>query len=270
MWRSLFVLMMSGVLVFGPLSQAARADAPTAVGQLVVPGQATLISPHERIGTRTPTYIWQAVATATRYEIWVSHGISVPINRVYSDVEAGCQGNPRCSVTPVEAMTMHLPAWWWVRAGNDAGWGPWSHNRYFLVQRAWTSKLTAPVGSVSTSTPTFTWTQDDPVRLYWSPMFTRTQWFQLWVTDHTGSRFTRWYHVNEVWRSAEYSVRPPIALPEGEAWFWVRGWDPLYADTGDDVGLTGWTLAGSFTVLPSVTVLSGAPVGEPVDRKSVV
>jgi hypothetical protein len=55
------------------------------------PGKATLVSPSANIATTTPTYTWNAVATATYYQLWVQDTSASPkIQQWYTSAAAGC------------------------------------------------------------------------------------------------------------------------------------------------------------------------------------
>ncbi len=100
-----------------------------------VPGKATLVSPSGNTGTRTPTYIWNAVPGATWYFLWVNDSAvnSGKIQKWYTAAETGCSsGTGNCSVTPSVALADGA-AQWWIQTWNDSGYGPWSESLSFTV-----------------------------------------------------------------------------------------------------------------------------------------
>jgi hypothetical protein len=104
------------------------------------PGAATLISPSGLIGTQTPIYTWNEVASkttdgdpesaATWYYLWVDGPNGNVIKRWYQALEicdAGiCALNPAISLEDGEYT-------WWVRTWNSAGYGLWSESMTFTV-----------------------------------------------------------------------------------------------------------------------------------------
>lgn len=96
------------------------------------PAQPTLVSPAGNVTDTTPTYTWNAVASATEYQLWVNRGSTTVINTVHTSGAAGC-GDGTCEITPATVLTAGGHTWW-VRAKNTAGLGPWSTAKTFTVQ----------------------------------------------------------------------------------------------------------------------------------------
>jgi hypothetical protein len=98
------------------------------------PGAATLISPSGTIITTTPTYTWNAVATATEYELRVDDSTGNRILQWYTASEAGCaSGVGICSVTPATALAAG-PGQWWIQTKNSAGTGALSDGMSFMIE----------------------------------------------------------------------------------------------------------------------------------------
>ena len=125
-----------------------------------VPAEPTLVSPSGS-GSSTPTYTWNAVSNADEYELWVLDSTTAPrIYGQYTTAQAGCaSGSGTCSVTPSTSVSGNVL--WWVRAKNSAGTGPWSSPLSFTASGGGTDLvspiLVSPSGSVSSTTPTYTW-----------------------------------------------------------------------------------------------------------------
>src|SRR5437016_5389302 len=109
----------------------------------------------------TPTYTWNAVASATQYLLWVDDSSGGRIRQWYTATQAGCAGGTgTCSLTPSVELTPGAGQWWIVTA-NASGNGPWSARMAFTVLGTpppGPATLLAPAGSIATTTPTYTWT----------------------------------------------------------------------------------------------------------------
>ena len=100
-----------------------------------VPGTPTLIGPAGKT-SKTPTFSWSAVPTATSYALWVDDASQDgKIQQVYSATGLGCAaGTGTCTVTP--GVTLATGAGkWWVKATNAVGDGAWSADGAFTVRK---------------------------------------------------------------------------------------------------------------------------------------
>ena len=133
----------------GPWSE--RADF-TVVGP---PGMATLISPEGQTFDTTPTYRWNAVASATAYYLLIDSDVTKPW---YTAEQAGCtEGTGICSLTPSEALEIG-PHNWRILTGNAHGRGPWSEKLLFRVDTVpGAATLSSPQGTTTETTPTYSW-----------------------------------------------------------------------------------------------------------------
>jgi hypothetical protein len=104
------------------------------------PGKAGLISPSGTVNTATPAYVWNAVASATWYQLWVNDSMnSGKIITWYTAAQAGCSvGTGTCSISPVTALASGT-AQWWIQTWNEGGYGPWSNGMVFNVAIAGSS-----------------------------------------------------------------------------------------------------------------------------------
>jgi len=94
------------------------------------PVAATLVSPSGTITDTTPTYIWNAVAGATWYQLVVNDSTGTKIQQWYSASACGCaSGTGTCSVTP--APFLIGGGTWKIQTYNSAGFGPWSSSLSF-------------------------------------------------------------------------------------------------------------------------------------------
>jgi hypothetical protein len=108
-------------------------DAMSFSVQSGAPGKATLVSPTGATATKTPTYTWNAVVTATWYRLWVNDNSGPKIDVWYTAAQAGCAaGTGNCAVTPGTQLASGA-AEWWIQTWNDYGYGPWSDGMSFTV-----------------------------------------------------------------------------------------------------------------------------------------
>jgi len=200
------------------------------------PAAATLISPSGRISTSSPTYSWNAVPTATWYQLWVNDASASPkIQQWYTAAQASCaSGAGTCSVTPTTALATGR-AQWWIQTWNDWGYGPWSDAMSFIVSGAppGAATLIAPAGAIVTRNPTYTW----------NAVATAT-WYQLWVNDASASpKIQQWYTAAQAacgTGAGTCSVTPSVMLATGAAQWWIQTWN--------DFGYGPWSNAMSFTI----------------------
>ncbi|MCX6676689.1 MAG: hypothetical protein NTU95_01925 [Methanothrix sp.] len=94
------------------------------------PGRSTPISPQGLISTATPAFTWTAVSAATKYNLQVENSSVIVVNEWY-DAEDVARGS-RCSAfLPIALPDDDAYYYWRIRAGNDAGNGPWSSLKEF-------------------------------------------------------------------------------------------------------------------------------------------
>jgi hypothetical protein len=214
------------------------------------PPAATLISPSGTIATTTPTYTWNAVASATQYSLYVTDSAtSGKIQTSYTAAQAGCPtGTGTCSVTPSTALATGNGQWW-IQTWNAAGYGPWSSGMTFTVNLAPPGKATliSPSGAGSAATPIYTWNA-----------VPGATWYEIWVNDSAQSRkMDIWYTAAGVGCPAGTGtcvVAPSIPLAAGSATWWIQCWGPS--------GYGTWSNGMAFTVSqPSTMATLVSPSG---------
>lgn len=138
---------------WGPWSEIQRFSVvPTA------PGTVAQLSPVGEAGSSGPAFVWNADDTADLYRVLIydnTIGSSVYLaNQAASDV---CESGV-CTLEGVATMSAGNNHFWRVRGKNQGGWGPWSAPLRFNVDEALIAPaLYAPVGSVHSDTPYFSW-----------------------------------------------------------------------------------------------------------------
>jgi len=220
------------------------------------PGKATLLSPSGSITTDTPSYIWNAVAGATWYYLWVNDGGSASnsangrakksavILEWYTASQTGCpNGTGTCSVTPSIALSQGAGQWW-VQTWNPNGYGPWSDGMPFTVTLCGPpgkATTVSPSGNVYTNTPTYAWNAAASATYY-----------QLWVNDSTTSagKIKQWYTATQAGcptGTGTCSVTPSTILAPGNGRLWVQTWNNCgfgpWSD-GMEFAVTQWAMFG--------------------------
>ena len=204
-------------------------------------GPFPFLTPRPETTDTTPTFAWNAVAAAVRYELWVdnrSTGQSQVIIKTDLASPFFTPGTP----LPLGNYT----AWWRpVLAENQLG--PWSAGRNFTVTGFLTPVLHSPPAETSDTTPTIAW-QADPQALR----------FELWV-DNVSTGQSKVIHRTDLTSSI---FTPASALPLGQYRVWVR------AFTASDQA-SAWSLAHNFRIAlvptptltaPAATILETQPL----------
>jgi len=199
------------------------------------PPAATLVAPSGTSGDTTPTYIWNAVGSATRYFVWVNGPSGTPvIQQWYTAEQAGCStGTGMCAVTPATTLTggSHI---WWIQTRNDAGDGPWSAGQSFTVTPGGVPgavTLIAPSGSDSNPPPLYRWYEDSCAT-----------WYYLWVNGPSGTPvIQQWYTAAQANCNGTWCwVTNATTLPAGTNTWWIQTWNRA--------GYGPWSTGMSFTV----------------------
>ena len=193
----------------GPWSQSVDF---TVVGP---PGAATLLAPQGTTIATTPTYRWNAVATATSYYLQVEEGFGDAIGTWYTAAQAGCPtGTGTCSVTPSTVLQVG-PHGWWIQTRNRYGRGPWSQRAVFTVAGPpGAATLLAPRGTTTDTTPTYSW----------DPVATATS-YHLRVGSGDGDVIGTWYTAAQVGCATgtrTCSVTPSAVLQAGPHGWWIQ------------------------------------------------
>ena len=183
------------------------------------PAAPKLLGPSGTVTSATPTFSWAAVANATSYSLWVDDA-SAPgkVQQVVSATQAGCAaGTGTCAVTPAVALGAGKGTFW-VKATTAGGDSPWSDGLAFTVPAAFLPTAptpVAPTGTVTATTPTFSWTAVPNATSYF-----------LWVDDASAAG-----KVQQVYTAAQLgcaagtgtcAVTPTVALATGTGTWWVK------------------------------------------------
>lgn len=91
-----------------------------------------LVSPNGGTTTSSPSYIWNDVANATHYYLWVNDFTGTAAIQITYLATTICNGGT-CSVNNAPPLAVGN-AMWWVQASNVSGNSPWSLGETFIVQ----------------------------------------------------------------------------------------------------------------------------------------
>jgi hypothetical protein len=209
------------------------------------PPAATLVAPSGTSCDPTPTYIWNAVSTATWYYLWVNGPSGNVVKQWYTAAQAHCaSGTGTCGVAPATTLASGSHTWW-VQTYNAAGYGPWSAGKSFTVTPG-----TVP-GAVTLISPTGTTTNPPPY--YWWYEDSCATWYYLWVNGPSGNVIKQWYTSAQAKCNGTWCwVTNATTLPAGTNTWWVQTWN--------SAGYGPWSSGKTFTVGASGSQAVGAVV----------
>ncbi|HXD16129.1 MAG TPA: YDG domain-containing protein, partial [Vicinamibacterales bacterium] len=173
-------------------------------------------APSGAIATRTPTYAFGLVSGASWYQLSVTDALGNTKDFWYTPTQA-CNASS-CAATPSWAVATGL-AKWRVRAWRVSGAGAWSAYVSFDAADALPGKVTlsAPSGSITTTTPTFTWAA-----------MPNASYYLLNVTDRDNITYERWYRPGDAGcplGTGTCTAAPGIVLKAGFASWKVLAWN---------------------------------------------
>lgn len=170
-----------------------------------VPAAATLSAPSGSSASTSPTFVWGAVAHATRYQLYVQVAGGAVLFQRWLNADDLCSGST-CTVSSVLSLgSGDYVAY--VQTGNASGNGPWSGPRTFTVTASGPGAVTliSPAGQISTLTPTFVWSAAADATRY-----------QLYIQVRSGAVvYQRWLEASAQCSGATCSATPPITLSTG-------------------------------------------------------
>ena len=232
-----------------PWTQALGEGAWSADGWFTVGLSApTLVSPGggATVGTRQPSYAWQATSGAEEYYVQVVSG-GQTFGQWFTAAVAGCPaGTGTCAATLTQTLALGLTHWQ-VKAWNTPiGHGPWSVEGVFTVSLPPPPALTAPTlvspvgyATVSTAQPIYSWQPvsgaEDYYLIVWSG---EAQVVGVWYTTAEAGCASG---------TGTCAATPAQTLTPGQKRWEVKAWSTA-------LGHGPWSADGWFTVvLPSLT-----------------
>ncbi len=215
------------------------------------PEKAVLVSPNGNVADDTPIYTWNAVDSATWYQVWVNDANGQVVTNWWYQVHALDCAKDICQLEPAIVLNKDKSYTWWVRAWNPMGSGAWSEAMDFTVTAEAgppATKLNSPHGFINENPPTYTW----------EAVETAT-WYYLWINGSTGEVYKKWYKASDICDMGRCQITPAIGLKRwDEHTWWVQTWN--------DIGSGAWSDGMMFTpsteaVLPPPAATLVSPFG---------
>lgn len=128
-------------------------------------------TPEATIGTLTPSFRWNAVTGATRYQFWIGEGRNAKGDGLFSLF--GGSTSVTIAAGNLKPGTVYT---WAVRAGNDNGWGPWSPDRMFTTS----SSIIQPPTPTVLEPLDGTTVKSAATMLFWTPLQGARQYY-VWI-----------------------------------------------------------------------------------------
>ncbi|MGV2339613.1 MAG UNVERIFIED_CONTAM: hypothetical protein LVR18_38310 [Planctomycetaceae bacterium] len=101
----------------------------------------------------TPTFRWQAIDSAVRYDVWVDN-LTTGVKQVIRLFVNHVQGAKEITYTPTTSLPAANYRWWVQAVGADGRRTGWSTATDFNVP---VPSILAPRGSINTNLPNFVW-----------------------------------------------------------------------------------------------------------------
>ena len=199
-----------------------------------LPGKATLVSPNGDIGTKNPTFVWNAEQTSTRYCLKVANvrKPNAPIFESCYDAADVLTGQT-CTVTP--KIDLGAGSYrWWIQTVNCKGDGPWSDFLGFKYRKQLPGRSNplSPAGLTASSQPTFTWTAACAATEY-----------HLQIDGDALNVMDVWCDAADVTSGSRCSLLLPNALPDGDSVYFWR------IQASNDAGNGAWSSYRYFEVV---------------------
>ena len=161
--------------------------------------------PSGAIATDTPTFTWTAISGAAHYDFWLNDQTTKQTQVLRLPNVAGTS----LALTTAQALSPGHTYVWYVGAVSDNGQlTVWSAGQTITLAALTAPAESAPVGSIASAAPTFTWTS-----------VTDADHYDLWVDDVTSGQkqVVRVPHVTGT------SLVSPKTLTVGDTYTWYVG-----------------------------------------------
>jgi hypothetical protein len=191
----------------------------------------TITGPASATSATTPTITWVPSSGAASYDLWVNDTTTGVVQLRQKNLITN-------SFTPVAPLTQGHHYTVWVEAFTNSGVGSgWGQPFSFSIVAA-TPTITGPVGSISATMPSITWTTSAGAMRY-----------ELWISDITSS-------ISPLIRepsltSTSFTLTTPLTVGH-QYTAWIRSFD-------NNGKTSGWSPPASFSVVATVPPTFTAP-----------
>ncbi|MFM7059414.1 MAG: hypothetical protein ACKO2P_21080 [Planctomycetota bacterium] len=194
----------------------------------------------------TPTFRWQAIDAAVRYDLWVDN-LSTGVKQVIRLFVNHIPGAKEITYTPTTALSAANYRWWVQAIGADGRRTAWSRPTDFNVP---VPVIVAPRGAINTNLPNFVWRGVAEYVRYdlWVDNLTTGQKQVLRLQDLTGT-----------------SYQTVLPFENGSFRAWLRGFDK-------DNNVSQWSASADFSIsvgvgdAPTLIGPSGVTTSRPTFR----
>jgi hypothetical protein len=195
------------------------------------------IGPAGPTSDATPTFSWQPVTQADHYDVWVND-LTTHKGQVLRNQDV--TGTSWTAATPLTQSDSYQ---WWVQAISSSGFTTtWGIGQQFSVTVLGTPVLGDPSGTITNTTPTFTWSAVDQADHY-----------DLWVNDLTTGQGQVVRNQDVVGTS--WTDTTPLVQGDTYVW-WLRA-----IGSSDQGRMSAWSLPQQFAIPPLATPGVSGPSG---------
>ncbi|MFM8476559.1 MAG: hypothetical protein ACKOEO_12280 [Planctomycetaceae bacterium] len=170
----------------------------------------------------TPTFRWQAIDTAVRYDLWVDN-LSTGAKQVIRLFVNHIPGAKEITFTPTASFTAANYRWWVQAIGADGRRTAWSKPTDFNVP---VPTIVAPRGAINTNLPNFVWRG-----------VTEYVRYDLWVDNLT----TGQKQVLRLQNLTGTSYQTVLPFENGTFRAWLRAFDK-------DNNVSQWSASADFSI----------------------
>jgi len=232
---------------FSPIVAVLVAEFVFCSSAFAVPANPVMVSPDTAVFTSSPEFVWNDQEDADGFRIFVyDRSTRSRIHQQDYNRADVCDGT-FCRITPDISLGFDRKHQWQVRAFDDEGNSGYSR-LYFSYVEPTPGVVTAiaPLGTIETASPVFTWQEEADSSAY-----------RLFIADRTAGTtlHAATYQAIDICNAGMCSASPAdLVLPENnDLYFRVRGWT-----SGGWGSWPLWEERTSFAYVPSA--LNEAPI----------
>jgi subtilisin family serine protease/LysM repeat protein len=233
---------------------AGRIDAYQAV-RMVLGGDSSpkQVSPNGVIPEREPSYKWETIQGATKYQLKVTKETGEVLITAWFNTSDVCSSSS-CSVKPSKTLVPGNYKWQ-IQSASASGVGSWSGTMDFTVSDTalGAATLESPSGEITDPQPDFKWNVVENATKY-----------QIKITDSAGTDvMSSWKESTAVCSGASCTIKADINLEAGD-----YTWQIQAANATTD-GPWSSTLSFKVTVTSLGKAILVSPTGEISDKQPI-